>query len=276
MSYKLIINDHSISYRMAIPPFLQKGKKYSTTELVEHFGGNKQHGIIYSRSQNVILAISGGVKYKDRPDENNPGIFLYHGSGEKGDQDPNDARVGNRQLKDSVKNHTTVFLFEKPKKGDKCKFIDEVQLIKEPYYDPDDAPGNRKLIYPLRYLSVMSMDDLVEAIKDVSDDELIRIVHTKPKKKSVTTTQYDRDPYVVLYALRRSKGMCDLCEKDAPFQRKDGTPYLEVHHIVPLSEGGEDSWNNACSLCPNCHRKMHIVKDADDIQKLKKVASIQL
>lgn len=261
---------------MAIPPFLQKGKYYSTTELTNEFGGNKQHGIIYSREQNVILAISGGVKYKDRPDENNPGIFLYHGSGENRDQDPEDARVGNRQLKNSVKNNTSVYLFEKLKKGDKCKFIDEVRVIGEPYYDPTDIPGSRKLIFRLQYLSNQSIDDLMEAIKDTPEEELIRIVHSKPKTKTSISTHYDRDPYVRLYALRRSKGICDLCGKDAPFKKKDGSPYLEVHHIVPLSEEGEDSWNNVCSLCPNCHRKMHIVKDDGDKQKLLKVASVQL
>jgi len=26
---------------------------------------------------------------------------------------------------------------------------------------------------------------------------------------------------------------------------------------VPLSEGGEDTLENAIALCPNCHRKMH-------------------
>ncbi|HDR7378766.1 TPA: HNH endonuclease [Bacillus toyonensis] len=38
---------------------------------------------------------------------------------------------------------------------------------------------------------------------------------------------------------------------------KDGTPYLEVHHVVPLATGGEDSVENAVALCQNCHRKAH-------------------
>lgn len=257
---------------MTIPPFLKKGHYYTTTELTNEFGGNKQHGIIFCREKNIILAISGGVKYKDRPDENNPGMFLYHGSGENRDQDPNDARVGNRQLKDSVKNKTTVFLFEKPKKGDKCKFIDEVRVVGEPFYDPTDAPGSRKLIYRLEYLSKQTIDDLMEAIKDTPNEDLVEIVHSKTKKKSVTSTHYDRDPYVRLYALRRSNGFCDLCEKEAPFKKKDGSPYLEVHHIIPLSEQGEDSWNNVCSLCPNCHRKMHVVRDECDVSKLQQKA----
>ena len=30
--------------------------------------------------------------------------------------------------------------------------------------------------------------------------------------------------------------------------------FLEVHHIVPESEQGPDTIDNAASLCPNCHR----------------------
>ena len=32
---------------------------------------------------------------------------------------------------------------------------------------------------------------------------------------------------------------------------------LEVHHQVPLSEGGADDLSNALVLCPNCHRIAH-------------------
>ena len=49
---------------------------------------------------------------------------------------------------------------------------------------------------------------------------------------------------------------------------KDGSPYLEPHHIVWLSRGGEDTPSNTVALCPNCHRRMHIVKSATDTKKL--------
>ena len=44
----------------------------------------------------------------------------------------------------------------------------------------------------------------------------------------------------------------------APFMKKSNDePYLEVHHIKPLSQGGEDSLENVKAICPNCHRKIH-------------------
>ena len=41
--------------------------------------------------------------------------------------------------------------------------------------------------------------------------------------------------------------------------RKEEWKYLssDVHHILPLSDGGPDSRRNMLCLCPTCHRKFH-------------------
>jgi len=81
---------------------------------------------------------------------------------------------------------------------------------------------------------------------------------TKPKVVYRLVQDYRRDPDVVAEALYRAKGFCEKCKKKAPFiKRSNGEPYLEVHHIRPLSQGGLDSLENVISLCPNCHREIH-------------------
>jgi len=45
-------------------------------------------------------------------------------------------------------------------------------------------------------------------------------------------------------------------------------PYLEVHHIIWLSKGGDDDIDNTVALCPNCHKKMHILNLDKDIEYL--------
>ena len=35
------------------------------------------------------------------------------------------------------------------------------------------------------------------------------------------------------------------------------TKYLDHHHIIPLSQGGENNTNNVISLCHSCHMKAH-------------------
>ena len=49
----------------------------------------------------------------------------------------------------------------------------------------------------------------------------------------------------------------------------DGKPYLEAHHIIWLAKGGADEIENVVALCPNCHKKMHIVAEPADVESLK-------
>ncbi len=80
----------------------------------------------------------------------------------------------------------------------------------------------------------------------------------KPKRIEKKVWDFIRNPDVVAEVLYLANGKCQECKSKAPFLRKsDGTPYLEVHHIIPLSEGGEDTVINSIALCPNCHRKKH-------------------
>ena len=44
--------------------------------------------------------------------------------------------------------------------------------------------------------------------------------------------------------------------------------YLETHHIKWLAAGGEDKLDNTVALCPNCHRKMHILNKQTDVKLL--------
>ena len=63
---------------------------------------------------------------------------------------------------------------------------------------------------------------------------------------------------MVAERLELANGKCEECHSEAPFIKKsNGLPYLEVHHIIPLSENGLDEVKNTLALCPNCHREIH-------------------
>jgi 5-methylcytosine-specific restriction protein A len=81
--------------------------------------------------------------------------------------------------------------------------------------------------------------------------------NANPAKIQSTSTQFVREPEVVAWVLNAANGKCECCGKDAPFTRIDGTPYLEVHHLKRLADGGSDRVSNAIALCPNCHRELH-------------------
>jgi 5-methylcytosine-specific restriction protein A len=101
------------------------------------------------------------------------------------------------------------------------------------------------------------------SIKDNSKARKKRLLNAskKPKKLQTVSTIYKRNPDVVAEVLTRAGGKCESCGKRAPFVRESGEmagqPFLEVHHKKWLSEGGEDTIDNAVAMCPNCHRQEH-------------------
>lgn len=79
-----------------------------------------------------------------------------------------------------------------------------------------------------------------------------------PRRVDVQLSAFVRSADVIVEVLERAQGTCEACHQPAPFTRaRDGSPYREVHHRIPLSLGGEDAVENAAALCPNCHRFCH-------------------
>ena len=105
-----------------------------------------------------------------------------------------------------------------------------------------------------------SLDQLKKAAKKNS---------SVPTVSTVRTKSYHRDAIIAAYVKKRANGYCQLCGMVAPFADQAGEPYLECHHIEWLSKGGLDSADNCVALCPNCHRKMHMLNDPADVDTLK-------
>ncbi len=118
--------------------------------------------------------------------------------------------------------------------------------------------GNKVIDELKKYYSSLSQS-VTESLKDPDHrKKRLKEASKKPEVITVKTTIYKRNPDVIAETLDIAGGICQECGKRAPFNRKiDGSPYLEVHHRIPLSEGGEDTVENAVALCPNCHRKNH-------------------
>lgn len=85
----------------------------------------------------------------------------------------------------------------------------------------------------------------------------------KPKTSTATTTSFARSPEVKAWVLKRANGKCECCKQDAPFKTEEGKPFLEVHHILPLVDGGADTVENCAGICPNCHRMLHFGKERE-------------
>lgn len=87
--------------------------------------------------------------------------------------------------------------------------------------------------------------------------------HSRPCAKKRESMVYERSPEVKAWVLRKANGLCEACGMPAPFKTSGGMPYLETHHLVPLSRGGSDGVRNVIAVCPNCHRRLHHGDDAE-------------
>lgn len=81
-----------------------------------------------------------------------------------------------------------------------------------------------------------------------------------------SVSRFKRAPDVVAWVLINAKGTCEVCEDAAPFRRCDGEPYLEVHHVRFLADGGPDQIDNAVACCPTCHRRLHHGQDREALR----------
>jgi 5-methylcytosine-specific restriction protein A len=266
---------------------LKPGDEIDNNRLVEIFQCSSQGGMRRSLKTGTLVIVSNHVSsiYGDRWEQN---TLYYTGMGQVGDQSLDGNQ--NKTLYESKTNGVEVHLFEVYKKG-RYTYVGEVELGAMPFQErqPDVDHNMRSTwVFPIVLKSggeplAVSLE-VFRSVQDVhakkvskySDSQLLALQPAEGNKPSGRATQsyeYCRNPHVVAFALMRSKGVCQLCDSPAPFNKKDGSPFLEVHHIQPLSEGGEDTLSNCVALCPNCHRKIHALKKPADLKKLILAAS---
>ena len=100
-------------------------------------------------------------------------------------------------------------------------------------------------------------EDNIDSFDTISRVDSPIIDSSEPGIVKLESKQFERDPAVRADVLKRANGICESCKKTAPFKKSNGQPFLEVHHVVPMSEGGADTIENVVALCPNCHREAH-------------------
>ena len=267
---------------MTFNPNLQQGAELNNEELCSLFGCSPQGGMRRSLKNEALVLISNRVEslYQDRFVDD---VIHYTGMGQVGDQDINSAQ--NRTLNESKANGVSVYLFEVLETR-KYTFTGEVELVSPPYQEvQEDVEGkDRKVwMFPLTFVEGQHLRpipvDKVKSLEAVRERKLSKLdrqelIHRAkqaaklPGSRAVVAKQYQRNEYVAEEARRSAQGVCQLCHQSAPFANKTGQPYLEVHHVVWLARGGEDSLQNTVALCPNCHRKMHVLDNDDDKKQL--------
>lgn len=272
-------------------PGLAIGEAIDNDGLQALFKCSVSGGMRRSHSTKTLVIVSDHTRgiYEDRWDGN---VLHYTGMGLRGDQKWKGTQ--NKTLGELDSNGVDVHLFEVSSPG-RYTYQGRVGLAGDPYESrqPDaDGKDRRVWIFPVQLtdtnapvapnLEELSMQRRrrERAAGKLSIEQLLARIKSDggvgPGKRTVMTTQHTRDPHVSELAKRLAKGRCQLCGESAPFKKRGGIPYLETHHIQWLSRGGPDIIENTVALCPNCHRRIHVLDRVSDQRRLQGAASSSL
>jgi 5-methylcytosine-specific restriction protein A len=264
---------------------LNKGDVINNEELTQIFKCSTQGGMRRSHKTNTLVLVSNHVKsiYSDRWFGKE---LHYTGMGSTGDQT---LGAQNKTLHESNFNGVEVHLFEVFELREYTYQGIVIYNSKGYQEKQTDVDGNERKVwmFPLKLKDgkpISVNDEIIKKLqatkqksfRKLNRKQIKRLAESKKEKSQsyrlTETKSIERDEYIKLYALERANGNCQLCEEPAPFLKKNGSPFLEVHHIDYLANNGSDTIDNVAALCPNCHRKMHSLQLQSDIDKLKKLA----
>lgn len=259
------------------------GNIYTNNEIADMFKCSPTGGMRRATGKNalVLIAKHNNPLYDDQWTEE--GILNYTGMGTKGDQSIEFAQ--NKTLAIAKEKGIKVHLFESYRDNE-YYYIGEVEVA-GPITTAKEKDTEGKLRKVLKYPLKLKQESQRVIIKEESLKNSVKIKEKQAKKlsyeelkksatkmknktycKKIITTYRERNPIISQYTKRRANGHCDLCGSKTPFDNKKGEPFLESHHIIMLAEEGPDVSYNTVALCPNCHRRVHVLKEKKDLKRL--------
>lgn len=244
------------------------------------YGGQERGGIATPTSALLIFAFTSDAGaaygYEDKFQPN--GVFWYTGEGQVGDMQMvrGNAAIANHKL-----NKKLILLFEYTPSGS-VRFVGEAECLGHHIEQRPDKNG------AMRNAFVFHLGLLPEELGNLAKQprpqyggnrgltnkltlaELRELALEGASEGSVTEEKVAnvqvRAEAVRRYALKRANGTCEGCQSAAPFRTKSG-PYLEVHHVFRLADGGPDHPAKVIALCPNCHRRAHYASDGESFNQ---------
>lgn len=263
------------------------GDVLNNDEIGRRFSVGTQGGMRRSTIRNILILISDPFKslYQDRWEGD---TLHYTGMGTSGNQVLSSAQ--NRTLAESGTNGVAVHLMES-REAYRYTYMGKVDLVADPYQEdqPDEQGKPRKVwMFPVRLQEPSLISPITQKQQHSIEESKARIAAklplevlaanaaSAPKRaasREARAIVFVRNPSIAEYVKRLANGQCDLCGTSAPFHNRQKKPYLESHHIIWLARSGDDTIENTVALCPNCHRKMHVLDRDNDKQRLRELAA---
>lgn len=257
----------------SLPPELRfvVGQVYDRqTEIHKLFGGSSYSGISPSSKSPAIFIFSGasGGQYGYEDKHGNDGVFAYTGEGQTNDMT---LTKGNLSILQHAVTGRSLHVFEALDKRQGQRYVGEYACASHDWRTGPDKYGNNRQVVVFNLVPVdfelnlkgFEDEDDEEASLGISLEEERKFAYaaaeasTTSGKESVLRNVYCRSKRIANYVLRRAGGKCESCEKPAPFVKKNGSPYLEPHHVNRVSDGGLDHPRYIGAICPDCHREIH-------------------
>ena len=248
-------------------PFVIGTRYHRRDHIHARYGGQRYGGIATPAKHPLVICFTGedgkAHEYHDAVDED--GVWRFFGEGQTGDMTMDG---GNRAIRDHITNHKDLLLFQK-EADNWYRFLGAFVCIG---HSENRETGRLRYVFHLQPLEAMAPspgEDLDAQLVGLSLAELRQRALAapptgdEPRLRKVAVRL--RSAAVRLYALHAAGGSCGLCLQPAPFTTLSGEPFLEVHHLDRLADGGPDHPDHVIALCPNCHRRAHHGHDADDV-----------
>ncbi len=256
------------------------GQLYRRQELHDRYGGQRQGGISMPKNWPVIFLFSSprGEEFGYKDGWTEDGFYIYTGEGQKGDMT---LTRGNAAIARHVEEGKDLHLFESGREGIPrgwVRYVGQMVCVGYEWTEGPDQRGCMRKVIRFRLMPVGDLtrsDPLAQEIERTLRHEDLHRLRDRALERAERPLAprearrqiLQRSQAIRQYALRRAGGSCEACGSPAPFQTADGEPFLEVHHIRRLSDGGPDHPEWVAAICPNCHRRAHYSKDAEEFNR---------
>lgn len=262
---------------MASHAFIQGQIYHRRRDIHGVFGGQQYGGIATPSKAPFVFLFTGdaGEAFGYADDFQSDGMYWYTGEGQLGDMQ---VAKGNAAICHHQKNQKSLLLFEaassahvrfvgdmaylghhKEERPDRVNqareaIVFHLELLPERLPEKDSAicANEPSPLYPPKGLKLEKLRKMALSSAPATASIAERLVNVRARSAAIKA-----------YALLRAKGQCECCHNPAPFESRKG-PFLEVHHVDRLADGGPDHPQKVIALCPNCHRKAHYAKNAQE------------
>jgi 5-methylcytosine-specific restriction protein A len=258
------------------------GGHYVRKELHNQFRGGRQSGISSPKGEDFVFIFTGpsGEKYGYEDEFLDDGTLLYFGQGVRGDMEFT-KNNGNTKIRDHKERGYELYVFEETSESGVMCYVGEYEYVDHDWVTAPDRDGNDREAIRFRLEPKGGVDSGidVETTQNASEEELFELAKRSAERGSEDldsnqgtssgggNNSQRRSEVVRQFALKTANGVCQGCDEDAPFRDSNRKPFLEVHQLQRLSDGGPDRPENVIALCPNCHRRRHEGQDGDEFNQ---------